>query len=316
LGGTSITKSGELALAIEINFGKDLIANRRPEASIWLDGADTFRAATAKGYVDGVEQAYFADQIARGRPLTLQSPPVVIDTRFRYNQAFESVNAIVPGVIMLLLVLIPAMMTAVGVVPEKETGSIANFQSTPITKLEFLLGKQAPCVAIALVGFVAMLLLAVFLFRVPVRGSIATLFLGVGAYLCATTGFGLLISSFTKTQVGRLWHSDPYDPARPGFLRASDSCLVAPGKRPRHRSWISGGMVPADQRRDNHEGPRHCRSLARHSGARRICRGFHRRRRARAAQARGVTWACGGAISSGWEPRSCAACAPTLFCCF
>ena len=199
--------SGELALAIEIppNFGKDLIANRRPEASIWLDGADTFRAATAQGYVDGVEQAYFADQIARGRPLTLQSPPVVIDTRFRYNQAFESVNAIVPGVIMLLLVLIPAMMTAVGVVREKETGSIANFQSTPITKLEFLLGKQAPCVAIALVGFVAMLLLAVFLFRVPVRGSIATLFLGVGAYLCATTGFGLLISSFTKTQVAAVF---------------------------------------------------------------------------------------------------------------
>jgi ribosome-dependent ATPase len=199
--------SGELALAIEIppNFGKDLIANRRPEASIWLDGADTFRAATAQGYLDGVEQAYFADQIARGPPLALQAPPVVIDTRFRDNQAFESVNAIVPGVIMLLLVLIPAMMTAVGVVREKETGSIANFQSTPITKLEFLLGKQAPCVAIALVGFVAMLLLAVFLFRVPVRGSIATLFLGVGAYLCATTGFGLLISSFTKTQVAAVF---------------------------------------------------------------------------------------------------------------
>ena len=199
--------SGELALAIEIppNFGKNLIADRRPEVSISLDGANTFRAQTTQGYVDGVEQAYFADQIARGRPLTLQSPPINIDERFRYNQAFESVNAIVPGVIMLLLVLIPAMMTAVGVVREKETGSIANFQSTPITKLEFLLGKQAPYVAIALVSFVAMLSLAVFLFRVPVRGSIAMLFLGVGAYLCATTGLGLLISSFTKTQVAAVF---------------------------------------------------------------------------------------------------------------
>ena len=199
--------SGELALAIEIppNFGKDLITNKQPGVSVWLDGANTFRAETARGYVDDVEQNYFAGQVSRGRPLTLQSPPVVIDTRFRYNQAFESVNAIVPGVIMLLLVLIPAMMTAVGVVREKETGSIANFQSTPITKLEFLLGKQIPYVAIALISFLTLLLLALFLFRVPVKGSIATLFLGVGAYLCATTGLGLLISSFTKTQVAAVF---------------------------------------------------------------------------------------------------------------
>jgi ribosome-dependent ATPase len=199
--------SGELALAIEIppNFGKDLIADKQPEVSVWLDGADTFRAETARGYVQGVEQAYFADQIARGRALTLQSPPVVIDARFRYNQAFESINAMVPGIIMFLLMLIPAMMTAVGVVREKETGSIANFRSTPITKLEFLLGKQMPYVAIALVSFLTLLLLALVLFQVPVKGSSATLFVGVCAYLWASTGFGLLISSFTKTQVAAIF---------------------------------------------------------------------------------------------------------------
>ena len=199
--------SGELALAIEIppNFGVDLIANRQPEVSVWLDGANQFRAETTRGYVDGVYQTYLADQSAQGRPVTSQSPPISVDMRFRYNQAFESVNAMVPGDIMLLLVLIPAMMTAVGIVREKETGSIANFRSTPITKLEFLLGKQLPYVAIALVSFVTLLLLALFLFRVPVKGSMATLFLGVGIYLCATTGLGLLISSFTKTQVAAIF---------------------------------------------------------------------------------------------------------------
>jgi ribosome-dependent ATPase len=199
--------NAELALAIEIppNFGKNLIAGRQPEVSAWLDGANTFRAETARSYVRGVEQTYLANQIAMGRPLTSQSPPVSIDTRFRYNQAFESVNAMVPGVIMLLLVLIPAMMTAVGVVREKETGSIANFRSTPITKLEFLLGKQAPYVAIGLISFLTLLLLALFLFQVPVKGSSATLFVGVGVYLCATTGLGLLISSFTKTQVAAIF---------------------------------------------------------------------------------------------------------------
>jgi ribosome-dependent ATPase len=107
----------------------------------------------------------------------------------------------VPGIIMLLLALIPAMMTAVGVVREKEMGSIANFRSTPVTRLEFLLGKQGPYVAIALLSFLALLAMARFIFGVPVKGSMGTLFAGALLYLGAATGFGLLVSSFTRTQV-------------------------------------------------------------------------------------------------------------------
>jgi ribosome-dependent ATPase len=106
---------------------------------------------------------------------------------------------------MVLLMLIPAMMTAVGVVREKETGSIANFRSTPITKLEFLLGKQLPYIAIALISFVSLLLLAVFVFGVPVRGSFMALALGTFVYVCSATGFGLLISTFTSTQVAAIF---------------------------------------------------------------------------------------------------------------
>ena len=102
---------------------------------------------------------------------------------------------------MILLMLVPAMMTAISVVREKETGAIANFRSTPITRLEFLLGKQAPYVAIALTSFLTLLLLALLVFQVPVKGSLATLLAGVAAYVCAATAFGLLVSSFTKTQV-------------------------------------------------------------------------------------------------------------------
>jgi ribosome-dependent ATPase len=130
---------------------------------------------------------------------------VNIESRFRYNQAFKSVYAIIPGVIMLLLMNIPAMMTALGVVREKETGSIANFRSTPITRLEFLLGKQLPYVIIALTSFVSLLLLAVFLFGVPVTGSFVTLLAGGFVYVCAATGFGLLISCFTTTQVAAIF---------------------------------------------------------------------------------------------------------------
>jgi len=130
---------------------------------------------------------------------------VNIEARFRYNQAFKSVYSIIPGVFMLLLMLIPTMMTAVGVVREKESGSIANFRSTPITKLEFLLGKQLPYIIIALISFITLLFLAVFVFDVPVRGSFVTLVAGVIVYICASTGFGLLISSFTSTQVAAIF---------------------------------------------------------------------------------------------------------------
>lgn len=200
-------KTGELKVAVEIppNFGKDLVSNKRPEVSVWLDGAMPFRAETARGYVTGVALTYLSDQAARGRAVTVSALPVSIEGRFRYNQAFKSIYAIIPGIFMLLLMNIPAMTTAVGVVREKESGSIANFRSTPITRLEFLLGKQLPYVTIALISFVSLLLLSFFLFGVPIKGSLPALAIGVLAYVCASTGFGLLISCFTSTQVAAIF---------------------------------------------------------------------------------------------------------------
>src|SRR5208283_3828482 len=144
-----------------------LVTDKQPEVSAWLDGAMPFRAETSRGYLTGIMQTYAADQAARGRT-TPPSQSVNMETRFRYNPAFKSVYSIIPGVFMIILMLIPTMMTAVGVVREKESGSIANFRSTPITKTEFLLGKQLPYVAIALISFVTLLFLGVFLFGVPV----------------------------------------------------------------------------------------------------------------------------------------------------
>ncbi|MGB8526402.1 MAG: ABC transporter permease, partial [Rhodoplanes sp.] len=128
-----------------------------------------------------------------------------IQTRFRYNQAFLSVNAMVPSVFMLMLCLIPAIMSAIAVVREKETGSIANFRSTPITKFEFLLGKQLPYVAVAMVNFFFLLAMAIFVFGVPLKGPFLTLLIGTIVYVVSTTGFGQLISSFTRTQVAAVF---------------------------------------------------------------------------------------------------------------
>jgi ribosome-dependent ATPase len=111
----------------------------------------------------------------------------------------------VPNVIMLMLILIPAVMSTIGVVREKETGSIANFHSTPITKFEFLFGKQLPYIAVAMISFVLLVVLAVLLFEVPIKGSLSMLVLGSLLYVAATTGFGQLVSTFTRTQVSAVF---------------------------------------------------------------------------------------------------------------
>ena len=199
--------TGELKLAIVIppNFGRDLKRGNPPAVGIWVDGASPFRAETSRGYVRGVHQLYLDALARRGPAPAGRAPSVEIETRFRYNQDFESVFAMVPGVIMMLLVMIPAMMTAVGVVREKEMGSITNLYATPVTGTEFLLGKQLPYIALAVLNFACLLALAIFLFDVPVKGGVAALLLGVVLYVASTTGFGLLVSTFMKTQIAAIF---------------------------------------------------------------------------------------------------------------
>ena len=197
-------RSNNVSVAVEIppKYGRDLIAGRTPEIGVWIDGAMPFRAETLRRYVQTLVAAnlFWPEPSATG-----VENPVNFETRLRYNQSFESIVAEVPNTIMLLLMLIPAVMATVGVVKEKETGSIANFYSTPITKFEFLFGKQLPYIVAAMISYVIMILLSVFLFQVPVKGSFLVLTLGTLLYVGAATGFGQLISTFTKTQVSAVF---------------------------------------------------------------------------------------------------------------
>ena len=143
-------RSGELAVVVEIpsGFGRDLANLHSPEAGFWIDGAMPFRGETAKGYVTGLLLRYAQDLVTERlgpNPVSnVYVGSVNIENRFRYNQAFKSVFSMVPSVIVIMLVLIPAIMATIGVVREVETGSIANFRSTPISKVEFLVGQAVP----------------------------------------------------------------------------------------------------------------------------------------------------------------------------
>lgn len=198
---------GELKLAVEIpaGFGRDLRRGRPVEVGAWVDGAMPFRAETARGYLLGVHERFLAHLAQGSGQAASRTTGAVIETRFRYNQDFKSVNAMVPSTMALLLALIPAILMALAVVREKELGSITNLYVTPVTRLEFILGKQLPYIAIALTNFAGLVALALFVFGVPLKGSPAALATGALIYVTATTGYGLLISAFASTQIAALF---------------------------------------------------------------------------------------------------------------
>ncbi len=199
-------KSGELAVAIEIpsGFGRDVRRGRSPEISAWVDGAMPFRGETIRGYVQGMHQDYLVG-LAQRAPSAGAAPWVSLEMRYRYNQDFRSLDAMVPAVIPLLLLFVPAILTALAVVREKELGSITNLYVTPVTRLEFLLGKQLPYVAVAMLSFFVLVALAVSLFGVALKGSLPALAVGALLYVATTTGFGLVMSAFTRTQIAALF---------------------------------------------------------------------------------------------------------------
>ena len=193
-------RSGELSLAIEIppGFGRNMLHKRPVQIGAWIDGAMPQRAETIRGYVGGLHQQWLAQQL-RERGIALPQA-ASIETRFRYNPDVKSLPAMVPAVIALLLLMLPAMLTALAVVREKELGSIINLYVTPVTRLEFLVGKQLPYVGLAMVNFLLMCAAAITVFGVPITGSFWTLALAACVYAIVATGIGLVASAITNSQ--------------------------------------------------------------------------------------------------------------------
>ncbi|WP_332877400.1 ribosome-associated ATPase/putative transporter RbbA [Massilia sp. S19_KUP03_FR1] len=199
-------RSGELALALEIPPGFARRAARGDPVSVaaWVDGSMPQRGETAQGYVLGMHQQWLAEQ-ARTRLGGVPAAAVDIATRYRYNPDVKSLPAMVPAVIPLLLLMLPAMLAALSVVREKEMGSILNLYVTPVTRTEFLIGKQAPYVLLAMFNFLLMTLFAVTVFGVPVKGSFASLTGAAFLYVLCATGIGLLASTFTRSQISAIF---------------------------------------------------------------------------------------------------------------
>jgi len=194
--------SGKLSMVIEIppHFGSDLQGGKSPEVGIWLDGAMPMRGRTMQGYVEGIHRKFLSERQSRSSAQTSLSP-ARIELRYRYNPDVRSLPAMVPAVIPILLLMIPAILSALSVVREKEMGSIINLYVTPLTRTEFLLGKQLPYILVSMLSAVLLVLETLWLFRVPARGSYISLFTAMLIYCIVSTGMGLLFSSLTKSQI-------------------------------------------------------------------------------------------------------------------
>lgn len=200
-------RDGELAVAIEIppNFGRDIARGHTVKIGVWVDGAMPNRAETVRGYVQAMHLAWLSDMASRQPTANMGNILMDIDTRYRYNPDVKSLPAIVPAVIPLLLMMIPAMLSALSVVREKELGSIINLYVTPVTKAEFLIGKQLPYIVLGMFNFLLLCALSVFLFGVEHKGSFLTLTLAALLYIIIATGMGLLISTFMKSQIAAIF---------------------------------------------------------------------------------------------------------------
>ncbi|GAA0604423.1 ribosome-associated ATPase/putative transporter RbbA [Craurococcus roseus] len=200
-------RSGKLSLAIELppNFGRDVEHRRPVKIGVWIDGAMPLRAETVRSYMTQLHSLWLTQRAAHLSSEVMPAGQFRIETRFRYNPDVRSVPALVPANIPLLLLLIPAMLTALSVVREKELGSIVNLYVTPTTRVEFLLGKQLPYVALGMVNFLLMTLMAVAWFGVPLKGDFLTLALATLLYVGVATAIGLVASTFMRSQIAAVF---------------------------------------------------------------------------------------------------------------
>lgn len=183
---------------IPADFSRHIAAG---DANVQLivHGGDANRARIIEGYVQGIVGVWSARLAAQGQATLSQ--PVNVQSRLWFNEANDSSYFLVPGLVVLVMTLIGALLTAMVMAREWERGTLESLLVTPVRTEEILLGKTLPYFVLALFGFVLCVLSAKFLFHVPLRGSIWVLFGASMLYVLIALGIGLLISSWAKNQL-------------------------------------------------------------------------------------------------------------------
>ena len=194
----------QIVLRVNHGFAADLHAGRTARVQAILDGSDSNTAGIALSYATKIAGGYsrqiLLDRSARLSGVAAMPAQLDLRTRAWFNENLDSRNYFVPGVIVIVVSLVSLLLTSMAVVREKEIGTIEQIMVTPITPLEFILGKTMPFALISFVDVTLITLIGVFWFEVPIRGSIPLLYFATALYMMTTLGIGLFISTVSQTQ--------------------------------------------------------------------------------------------------------------------
>ena len=201
------------AIIVPPKFQENLLAGRPAGVQSIIDGTFPFRTSTSKGYVIAINAEFngelLADYISRHlgvsqKQAAAMAQPVGLQLRYLYNQEMKSIWSIASAMMMLVLMICPPFLTALGVVREKENGSIYNIYASTVTRGEFLIGKLAPYVGISVINILILWFIATSVFGAPFKGNPLFFFIVSVIYVTCTTGIGLLVSLIVRTQVAAM----------------------------------------------------------------------------------------------------------------
>lgn len=199
-----LDRSGvRVVLRIPTGFANDIAAGRTAKVQLITDGTDANSTAIALGYATSIINDFADEQMEqRSRTNGLFTKPVQVEavTRAWFNSNMESKYYYVPSLIATMLYIFSLLLTSIGIVREKEIGTIEQVMVTPIRRLEFILGKTLPYMITGYISMTIMLLVAFVIFQVRVEGSLSLLYLLTGIYLCGNMGIALLVSASAVTQ--------------------------------------------------------------------------------------------------------------------
>lgn len=187
-------------LVIPARFGSDVAAGRPTSVQFIVDGDNANTATTVVGYARGLLNATSARYEVQARLGAPEGPVVAVEPRVFYNPELRSTLFLVPGLIAYIAMLTAVVSTALSIVREKEVGTMEQVRMSPVGPVPYILGKTAPYFVISLISAMSIVVAAMVLFDMPMRGSWLVLVGVVALFLIGALGFGLLISSVADTQ--------------------------------------------------------------------------------------------------------------------
>ena len=184
------------ALVIPADYGRDILAQRPVHVQIIIDGDNSNTATTVVGYA----QAIVAEQAAAANADIQLTPPLSLEPRVWYNPQLRSTLFLVPGLIAYISMITAVISTALSVVREKERGTMEQVRMSPVSPAAYVLGKTVPYLVLSFASALLIILVAMVLFGLPMRGSWLLLCVAIGLFLIGAQAQGLVISSIAPTQ--------------------------------------------------------------------------------------------------------------------